>query len=295
VVTDTPGQAFSCSATSAGGTSTQTVTVKRDATAPVVSATRTPLANADGWNNTDVTAQFSAIDAMSGLATSTASQLLSAEGSGQQASHVFTDNAGNSATAVVAGINIDRTPPVVTVTRAPLPDANGWNDTPVTATWSATDALSGIAGSATATVLFDLDGANQGATRSFTDRAGNSAAAAITGINIDTRPPVLAPQCSATPNAVWPPNNKMVRVLVRVEGEGVTSFRLRSVTNNETGAADVEGWTPGTADLDGFVRAARNGSGTGRVYTLTYDVFGARGATGSCSVTVMVSHNQGGR
>ena len=300
VTSDTHGVTFTCTASSGGGTASQSVTIKRDATAPVVSASRAPDANAFGWNNGDVIATYSATDATSGLVGSgSATQTFASEGANQGGSHVFTDNAGNSATAAIAGISIDRTAPIVTVTRSPLPDASGWNDTDVTATWTASDALSGIDGEASATHVFTEDGEGQSATRTFSDRAGNSASATISGINIDKTPepppppPVLMPSCSANPGSIWPPNNKMVAVRVNIGGEGITGFVLRSVTNNETGEADAQGWAVGTPDLDGSVRATRRGSGSGRTYTLTYDVSGANGASGSCDVTVRVPHDRG--
>jgi hypothetical protein len=273
-----------------------------DRTPPVVSATRAPAANANGWNNSDVTATYSATDALSGLDGATsATELFASEGENQAGSKVFTDKAGNTATANIGGISIDKIAPTVTVTRSPLPDATGWNNTDVTATWTATDALSGIDGSSSATHLFNTDGAGQSATRSFSDRAGNGASATIDNVNIDKTPApppppppptTLTPVCSVTPNEIWPPNNKMVSVRATIGGTGVTSFKLRSVVNNESGSADVTGWTLGTADVDGSVLAKRNGGGSGRTYTLTYDVFGANGATGSCAMTVRVPHDQ---
>ena len=74
---------------------------------------------------------------------------------------------------------------------------------------------------------------------------------------------------------------------------GVASYTLRSVTNNETGTTDVDGWSIGTADLNGFVRATRNGAGNGRTYTIVYDTIGTNGAAGTCTVTVVVPHDQG--
>ena len=283
----------------AGNVAVALIFASIDRTPPVVSASRAPLANANGWNNSDVTATYSATDALSGIAGSAnATRLFNAEGAAQDGSHTFTDLAGNTAVAGVGDVNIDKTAPVVTVTRSPLPDATGWNNTDVTATWSASDALSGIDGSSIATHLFSTDGAGQSATRSFSDKAGNGASATISGINIDKTPapppppPTLNPSCSVTPSEIWAPNNKMVAVRVTVGGTGVTSYSLRSVVNNESGSADVAGWTLGAADVDGFVLAKRNGGGTGRTYTLTYDVFGAGGATGSCAVTVRVPHDQ---
>lgn len=367
VTIDTPGVTFTCSATSAGGNTSESVTIMRDATAPdvkaevttnpngngwynhdvtveitindalsgvtetsavaivsteganqhlcrsfkdlagnegtgcttlisidktppSVAAARAPSANANGWNNSDVTATYSATDALSGIdGAASATQLFSLEGAGQGGSRTFTDLAGNSATATIDGIFIDKTDPIVTVTRSPLAGPNGWNDTDVTTTWTATDALSGIDGSPTATQTFSQDGANQGATRSFNDRAGNSASATITGINIDKTP--LAAFCSVTPNEIWPPNGKMVGVHVTIAGTGIVSFRLRSVSNNETGSADADGWSLGSADLDGFVLARRSGGGAGRVYSLTYDIFGNSKST-SCTVTVRTVHDQ---
>ena len=299
LTSDNAGITYTCSATSAGGSATQSVTVKRDATAPVVSASRAPDANADGWNNTDVTASWSASDAMSGLAGSgTATDLFSLEGANQGGSHTFTDLAGNSASASVSGINIDKTAPVVTVTRSPAAGADGWNETSVTVTYSATDALSGIAGAATYSEVFGL-GENQGGSHTFMDRAGNSATGTISDINVRTPPPPPPPTGenaigSASPGEIWPANNKMVAVRVTM-CTGVTSFTLRSVTNNETGNADVEGWAIGTADLNGSVRATRNGNGRGRTYTLVYDTISANGAAGTCTVTVAVPHDQGAK
>ncbi len=67
VATDTAGITFTCSATSGGGTSSERVTVKRDATNPNVDpVSRAPAANSNGWNNTDVTVDWSCSDATSG-------------------------------------------------------------------------------------------------------------------------------------------------------------------------------------------------------------------------------------
>ncbi|HEX7939395.1 MAG TPA: hypothetical protein VF483_10415, partial [Gemmatimonadaceae bacterium] len=153
---------------------------------------RAPAANANGWNNTDVSASWTATDAMSGVAGSaSAADVFALEGKNQGGAHTFTDNAGNTASASVAGINIDKMAPVVTATRAPAANANGWNNTSVTASWTATDALSGLSGNATDSQLFDSDCNNSGASRTFTDLAGNSATAGVTGISIDKTAPVV--------------------------------------------------------------------------------------------------------
>jgi hypothetical protein len=93
-----------------------TIAVKIDTVPPTISYSRTPMPNSYGWNNSTVTVTFTATDSLSGV-DGPGSQIvtLSSEGAGQSASATFTDKAGNSATVTVSNINIDRTPPVLTV------------------------------------------------------------------------------------------------------------------------------------------------------------------------------------
>ncbi len=113
---DTAGQSFTCTATSLGGTNTQSVTIKRDATAPTISGSASPAPNGSGWNNTDVSVSFTCADNLSGVASCGPNQRLGGEGAGQSASGTAVDHAGNSASDTVSGINIDKTAPSVSVT-----------------------------------------------------------------------------------------------------------------------------------------------------------------------------------
>ena len=67
------------------------------------------------------------------------------QGVGQSADGTAVDLAGNSASASITNINVDKTDPIVTATRTPV-NVNGWNNGPVEVTFSATDDLSGIDG-----------------------------------------------------------------------------------------------------------------------------------------------------
>ncbi len=89
------------------------ILVRIDKTAPAAGAIRTPAANANGWNNTDVLVSFACSDALSGVAVAAASSQLTTEGAGQSRSFTCQDLAGNTAMAAVIGINIDKTKPVV--------------------------------------------------------------------------------------------------------------------------------------------------------------------------------------
>ncbi len=68
--TDTSGTTYTCKARSAGGTSSKSVTIKRDATLPTVTI-NTPGSGASYTLNQSVTASFSCSDALAGIATCT--------------------------------------------------------------------------------------------------------------------------------------------------------------------------------------------------------------------------------
>jgi len=175
--------------------------VKIDKTPPTITGSRTPLANANGWNNTDVTANYTASDGLSGLDASsppTGSFIFNTEGASQSHPFTVTDQAGNSASFTVSNVNIDKTPPIITfVSRTPA-NSYGWNNSAVTLNWSCTDNLSGPVQSSLTNTLPN-EGANQSSTTTCMDLAGNSSSNTQTGINIDLTPPTLNPSISPTP------------------------------------------------------------------------------------------------
>lgn len=100
VSTDTDGATFTCSATSAGGTASQSVTVKRDATVPALSF----AGNAGSYTvDQQVAITCTASDAMSGLASSTCPGASGDAYTFGVGSHTLaasaTDNAGNGSSA----------------------------------------------------------------------------------------------------------------------------------------------------------------------------------------------------
>ncbi len=164
-----------------------------DTTAPTITAQRDTAANANGWNNTDVVSSYRASDDLSGLPDGTASGsfMFTAEAAGQSHTFSVTDLAGNTASATVGGVNIDKTAPSITAQRDTAPNANGWNNTSVTVSFSGSDTLSGVVFCSPAVRLRD-DGANQSVSGNCTDNAGNqSAPATLNGINIDKTPPTV--------------------------------------------------------------------------------------------------------
>lgn len=91
---------------------------------------------------------------------------------------------------------------------------------------------------------------------------------------------------TASPSVLWPPNNKMVDVTLAYTGSdncGPVACTIASVTSNESISGDHE-----IVDAHHVrLRAERDGSGSGRTYTITVDCGGA-----TSQVTVFVPHSQ---
>lgn len=192
----------------AGNTASASVTINLDKTAPTISASPVPPANSFGWNNGLVTVTFNCADLLSGIATCTAPATLNAEGANQITAGTAVDRAGNIASTSIA-INIDKTPPTITATRSPAPNAAGWNNTSVNVAFTCADSLSGIASCPPAAVI-NTEGANQNASGTALDKAGNGSAATVL-LNIDKTPPVItAALVPAANSSGW--NNSSVTV-----------------------------------------------------------------------------------
>jgi hypothetical protein len=198
------------------------VAVKRDATEPTISGSRTPEANAFGWNAGDVVVSFACADALSGLASCTADQTLDGEGRDQSVVGTARDRAGNIDFATVGGISIDRTAPdapSATPDRAPDYAADGgWYRDEVVVSFADggdPDLANGDAGSGVdpatvpADAVFDSSGSHT-ASGTVRDRAGNESAVGSLTVQVDADAPSVAVVCPSTPvllgstaNAEW--------------------------------------------------------------------------------------------
>jgi hypothetical protein len=182
----------------------KTLTVKLDKTSPAIDVSRTPPANAAGWNNTDVTASYSATDALSGLDAATpaeGSHTFTAEGAGQ--SHVFTvrDVAGNTASATVSGVNIDKTAPALVLPANITAEATSASGAVVSYSATASDGIDGpvtINCSAPSGSTFPLGSTNVQCTAN--DTSGNIANGGFSVQVVDTTAPSLvAPAALSAP------------------------------------------------------------------------------------------------
>lgn len=113
---------------------------------------------------------------------------------------------------------------------------------------------------------------------------------------------VSSPEVSITlsTDTIWPPNHKYETVMATVEvtddADPNPLVTLLSVTSNEPDDGLGDGDTPDDiVILDDFtfkLRAERSGVGTGRVYTITYQVTDGCGNVTIQSATVTVPHNK---
>jgi hypothetical protein len=180
--------------------------VNYDGTAPKVTHLLKPPTNAADWSNADTLVHFDALDDPGGsgvdLTTVTPDRTYTAETAGQAITGSADDKAGNHGTDAFT-FKLDKTPPTMTATRAPAAgNANGWNNTPVTVSFSCSDpsGANGAAGSGIPSGLCpdpvtlsanNAAGSPQSVTRSVGDLADNKASASVGSINIDMESPTV--------------------------------------------------------------------------------------------------------
>jgi hypothetical protein len=200
ITADTTGQTVSCTATSAGGTGTRTVTIRRDATKPTLSPTVTPSSVAVGGS---ATAAANADGGVSGLLSSSCDPVDTSTVGAKTVACTATDNAGNVNTGIASYTVTDPTPPVVTATVTGT-EGNGtppWYTSDVTVTWTVTDPESPISSKSAAcdvTTSITTDTAGQNVTCSATSAGGTTSVTET--IRRDATKPTLTP--TVTPNPV---------------------------------------------------------------------------------------------
>ncbi len=112
----------------------------------------------------------------------------------------------------------------------------------------------------------------------------------------DTTPPEF--ELSVTPTVLWPPNHKMVLITpswtVSDETDPTPEVSLVSIVSNEDDDALGDGHTSDDIQVgdDGsiYLRAERSGTGSDRIYTITYKAVDDCGNVTERSATVSVPH-----
>jgi len=260
-------------------------------------------AELEKWHNFDIVFLVVAEDELSGVASVDPERLVVAtEGISVAGTATATDVAGNESTVTSPSVKIDKTPPTIAfVSRLPEANQHGWNNSPITVTWTCQDGLSGVV-EEVVTETLSTEGAGQSLTGQCVDQAGNIAEDTVEGLNLDMTPPLLA--CAADPSELWPANHKMVPVTIAIDFSdpisGTDGFWLTAVVSDEpdTGNGgdkpnDIQGFDLGIDDTIGELRAERDGEGPGRTYMLDYACQDIAGNGATCSTAVAVPHDQG--
>jgi len=207
----------------------------------------------------------------------------------------------------------DTTPPVTTASASPGPNGNGWNNTNVTVTLNSTDSESG--GSGVKQIQYALSGAQGVDTQTVpasaasvsisaegmttlnyfgTDNAGNAEQGKTFTVQIDKTPPIVSGM-PATGCALWPPNGRMVEVATVAAADALSgvapgSFQVTGSSNEPSDPTkpDVVLTPNGSGGYAVQLRAARLGSGTGRIYSLQATATDLAGNTVTSTTTCAV-------
>jgi hypothetical protein len=135
-------------------------------------------------------------------------------------------------------------------------------------------------------------------TLNATDMAGNVGSDNVTVTVIDTTPPEINPQASQS--ILWSPDHKYVEVKINATAYDICDpspkISFVSISSNEPDNGIGDGNTIDDIvivnDFTFNLRAERSGTGSGRIYTVTYKATDISGNFATGTVTIIVPHNQ---
>ncbi|MEH6579904.1 MAG: PKD domain-containing protein, partial [Amphritea sp.] len=114
----------------------------------------------------------------------------------------------------------------------------------------------------------------------------------------DVTPPDLS-NMTTTPDTLWPPNHKMRTILIDPKADdacGVATCQIISVVSNESPDGRGSGHSHPdikiTGDLTLQLRAEREGTGIGRIYTVTVQCTDVNNNSSTGYIEVSVSHSR---
>ncbi len=269
------GQSATGTAVDNAGNSAQATVdgINIDLTPPTLTGAPATPGNAAGWYRDDVTINWTGQDGLSGIdpASAPADSTVTGEGADLGAGPVsVADKAGNTASASVSGIMIDRTAPVIAGQPTTFPNAAGWYNGDVVVDFSCADALSGVATCPTSKVAA-LNGAGQSVTSGQAeDFAGNVAAGVTVGdLNIDSRAPQSTADNQCVKSNGWCTGSSANVVITATDQAGLSG--VKEIRYSIDGGAEQV-----AAGATTTVAVPLDGSGNATVEYYAVDVAGNR-------------------
>lgn len=211
------------------------------------------------------------------------------------------DTRGNTASGAfnvtVNEVVTDTTAPVLSLPQPITVAASGPGGAQVTYSATATDDVDGpVAVNCTPASGSNFTIGTTTVTCRATDAAGNLATGTFTVTVRDNEPPTVV-SATASPNLLWPPNHKMVKIDVRVLAfdlaDPSVEAHIVEIRSSESDNALGDGNTTGdyriTGPLTCEVRSERSGQAGSRTYTIVVEVSDSLGNTARREVYVRVA------
>jgi len=291
-MTDTTAQPFHGSCTNDAGLSADAsdITIKRDATPPVLTLTffpNVPDGN-NGWWKTLGGVPFtwvcsdstSDVDpSYNGGCPNPLTGTVTTNGT-TNFNRGVRDQAGNLSVVVDRSLKLDNVAPTITFSSRTPANANGWNKTDVSLSWNCSDVTSyPFNDGDTKTVT--TEGLNQSSTGNCQDLAGNTSSNTQTGINIDKTPPTVT---AGTPPAGSPYLLNQAVTPAFTCSDNLSGFASNNAsstpgrnTTDCTGPASVDTSTVGAHSYGPMVATDKAGNTSVPVstnYNITYNFVG---------------------
>ncbi len=241
--TETASVTSSCSASSAGGTSSDSVTLKIDKTAPTgVALAPSGTAGQNGWYTSDVTVSTSGSDALSGV-TCTTLQSFTNETAGATVNGSCTNGAGLTTAASPLTVKIDKSGPSASlaVTNGSL-GSNSWYTSNVTVGASGSDSISGPVSCSPSSVSLTSNTAGTAVNSTCTNQAGLSTAASPLTVKIDKSNPSasLSVHEGTLGDGGWYTNDVTVRTSGADDDSGIDNCTADQHLTEDTSSAGRE-------------------------------------------------------
>src|SRR5579875_2785190 len=265
----------------AGNSTTYTFgNIQVDPAAPVVNSpaltagNNGPTYTPGQWSSVPITLTPDCSDSVSGIAAAPP-VTLTTEGPDQSITYTCVTNAGTVVTKTVGGINIDKTPPLISAgatTADGKPYVAGtWTNQAVTVHFTCSDppnASNGTQGSGLYSCPQDVTVSSEGSGQSVSgtayDNAGNQASASFGDIDIDTTAPSVS--CSSADGS-WHAVNVSIACTAQDSASGLANasdanFSLSTAVADGTSDADAATGSRSVCDNAGYCTQAGPIAGT---------------------------------